>query len=245
MSIRSSTPIDPPSPPSPPAAPSLRARRPSRPTARPSPETRTTRPTAALVRWSGRIAVLALLALGPAACGGGPPAPPPLAPIPEEARLYYDDSGGLADSLRMVVREAERWDDVWNRATSRREEPPPAPAIDFDDQMALVVAAGRMSPGDGIRVDSVGFQEVRTADGDTEEVLSAVVRTVRGCGRFSGDAYPVEIVRVRRWEGRVEFLERSETSADCRTGASAPAADRPNATDRPHDPAPSAATSRR
>lgn len=163
--------------------------------------------------------VLGLVVVAATACGGAAtPPPPPLAPVPEDARLYYDDSGGLTDSLRMVIRDAESWEDVWTRATARRDQPPPLPTLDFGDRMALVVSAGRMSPGDRIQVDSVGVEEVRTADGDTEEVLSAVVRTVRGCGRFSGDTYPVEIVSVRRWDGRVEFVERSETAANCRTG---------------------------
>lgn len=118
----------------------------------------------------------------------------------------------------MVVRERGRWDEVWARATSQREDPPPPPAVNFEDEMVLVVAGGQMSPGDRIRVDSVGFEVVRTPDGDTEEVLSAVVRTIRGCGRFAGDAYPVEIVRVRHFEGRVDFLERAEQPTDCRTG---------------------------
>lgn len=179
--------------------------------------------------------VFGFVALAATACGGAAaPPPPPLAPVPEEARLYYDDSGGLTDSLRLVVRDAEDWEDVWNRATSRRDQPPPRPTLDFGDRMALVVSAGRMSPGDRIRVDSVGVEEVRNADGDTEEVLSAVIRTVRGCGRFSGDTYPVEIVSVRRWEGRVEFVERSETAADCRTGLVAEPA--PRAADSPARP---------
>lgn len=189
---------------------------PSSPFATPTPERgRAPSRDGATVR--GLATLLVLVSIG---CFGGSPPPPPMAPVPEADRLYYDDSGGVTDSLRMVVREPDEWREMWSRATARRAEPPPLPTVDFEDQMVLVIAAGRMSPGDGIRVDSVGFQEIRTADGDTEEALTAVVRTTRSCSEFQGDAYPVEIVRVREHEGPVQFIERSESGANCRMGSS-------------------------
>ena len=172
----------------------------------------------AILGWGGLAWLPVVASLILSGCGGGPPPPPPLAPVPQSARLYYDDSGGLTDSLRMVVREPARWNEVWQRATARRDNPPPLPDVNFDDDMVLVVAAGRMSPGDRIRVDSVGFEEARKPDGSTEEVMSVVVRTTRACGSFSGDAYPLEIVEVRNYDGRVQFLERSQKPADCRSG---------------------------
>lgn len=177
-----------------------------------------------------------------AACGGDPPPPPPAAPpapeplgslVPEE-RLYYDNSGGYPDSLRMVVRDQATFENVWSQATSRQPSPPPIPTIDFGESMVVLVAAGRMTPEDQIRVDSVAVREVLRADGTREEVLAVLVRVSEGCGRLQVDAYPVEIVQVPRFEGTVEFIERRESSC----GDSAPAARRrspgdPPATSRP------------
>lgn len=149
--------------------------------------------------------------------------PPGLSPVPDPARLYYNDSGGIADSTRRVVRDVDAWQQAWSRATSRQEDPPPTPAVDFDRDMVLVVAAGRSSPGDRIRIDSVGVTRQATPGGDTREVLRVVVREVRACGDFQGEAFPVEIVRVRAFDGPVDFVERTEQGPGCR-GAAAPGA---------------------
>lgn len=158
-------------------------------------------------------------------CGGPPPPSSTLAPVPDRARLYYDDSGGVTDSLRLAVRDQEAFEELWSRATSRRSDPPPRPDVDFEERMVVVAAAGRMEPGDRIRVDSVGVRQRRTPEGDTEEVLAVVVRTVRECGGFQGDAYPVEILSVQRFDGPVDFLERQERGSGCQgasTGSSDP-----------------------
>jgi len=90
--------------------------------------------------------------------------------------------------------------------------------VDFGSHMVVVAGAGRMTPEDRIRVDSVGVREVTDAVGDEEEVLLVVVRTSEGCSRFNVDAYPLEIVRVPRFDGDVRFLERRESESDCAPG---------------------------
>ena len=96
-------------------------------------------------------------------CRGGappaPPAPPPAAPLAPTALLYYDNSGGIRDSVRMVVRDQERFRQIWRQATSTQSAPPAAPSVDFDRAMLLVVGAGRMTPEDAVRVDSVSIRE--------------------------------------------------------------------------------------
>jgi hypothetical protein len=81
-------------------------------------------------------------------------------------------------------------------------------------EMAVVVSAGRQTPEESIRVDSVGVRRERTADGNVRDALAVIVRTTYGCGRFTTDAFPVEIVRVKRFEGPVTFIER-RTEAEC------------------------------
>lgn len=165
----------------------------------------------------------AILAIGLAACGGGAPPPPqsvyspppPPAPLDDSDRLYYDTTGGIADSVRTVVRTTEAFVEVWSQATSRQSDPPAAPAIDFADRMVVVVGAGRMTPEDQIRVDSVGIRTLTDAEGDAEDVLVVIVRTIRGCGRFALDAFPLEIVSVPRHDGDVRFLNRAEQDPNC------------------------------
>lgn len=164
--------------------------------------------------------ILVVGILGLTACGGGggggsaPAAPAPVgfawAPIPTASRLYYDNAGGIRDSLRVVVRDAGTLGVVWSQATSGQASPPPAPTIDFDREMLLVVAAGRKTAEEQIRVDSVAVQR---AGGD--ETMFAVVRLTEGCGSFNIDAWPLEIVRVDRFAGPVEFVERRTRSAAC------------------------------
>ena len=129
--------------------------------------------------------------------------------------LYYDNSGGIQDSLREVVRDAETFQRIWARATSTQSSPPAMPEVDFDRSMLLVVSTGRMTPEDMVRVDSVGVHEEVGATGRRERVMQAIVRTIRGCGGFTSDAYPLAIVRVARFEGPVRFTERRERAEGC------------------------------
>lgn len=162
-------------------------------------------------------ATCALTVLAVACHRGGPATPPPPVwlPVPAEAVVYYDNAGGIQDSLRLVVRDPATLRDVWEQATSRQASPPPPPAVDFAQDMLLVAAAGRMTPEDQIRIDSAAVHERLTALGDREQVLSAVVRTIEGCRRFDAPAYPVQIVRVRRFDGPVTFVERREKAGNC------------------------------
>jgi hypothetical protein len=131
-------------------------------------------------------------------------------------RLYYDNAGGIQDSLRVVVRDAAQLRSFWERATSRQVAPPPLPEVDFQREMVLVVAAGRRSVEDRIRVDSVGVRREPAAPGRaaTAEV-TVVVRLFEGCRRFVTEAYPLELVRVQRFNGPVTWIERRVPAIDC------------------------------
>jgi hypothetical protein len=172
-----------------------------------------------------RTALLLLILVGvlvaPACRRGGAP-PPPAAPPPPTwtaataQRLYYDNAGGIQDSLRLVIRDSEQLRSVWTRATSRQVAPPPVPTVDFEQEMLLVVAAGRRSAEDQIRVDSVGVRREPAAPGPAAaEEMTAVVRLTEACRRFASEAYPIEIVRVRRFDGPVRWIERRERAQDC------------------------------
>ncbi len=129
-----------------------------------------------------------------------------LEPVLPTDRLYSDNRPGLVDSLRLAVFTEAELRSRWEQATSGQPSPPSLPAIDFNRDMVLIVAAGRMSPGDQIRVDSVGVR------GD---FFVAVVRTVLACEPFPAEAYPVEIIRVRKTNKTVTFDERRERAPNC------------------------------
>jgi hypothetical protein len=88
----------------------------------------------------------------------------------------------------------------------------------------VLIGAGRMSPDDGIRVDSATVTRVMDQAGQMQPVLTLHVRTIRGCRRVEADAYPLEILRLRRFQGTVRFQERVEQAEGCRDDDSVVAA---------------------
>lgn len=158
------------------------------------------------------IAAFLFAPLALAACGGSGPPDPVMAVVPQTSRLFYDNGPAFQDSVRMVVRDADEFAQIWGQATGGSAD---MPVIDFEEDLVIVVSTGRMTPEDQIRVDSVGIQRERTVDGDVRDVLTAIVITRQGCGRFRTAAYPREIVQVRRFEGPVRFDERSARDTNC------------------------------
>jgi hypothetical protein len=158
-------------------------------------------------------AVAVLFTLAIAACGRGKPSlPPPPTIMPPPSQLYSDNGGGIRDSVREVIRDAGRFAEVWRTATSNQSSPPAPPQIDFSRDMVILAGAGRLTPEDRIHVDSLLVRPELTSEGRRVETLTVVVRTVIGCGRFRADAFPVEIVRARRFEGPVKFDDRRAQS---------------------------------
>lgn len=148
--------------------------------------------------------------------GGGSVAPPPPARVLTSAeRLYYDNTGGIQDSLRLVIHDPQTFEETWNRATSTQMSPPPAPTIDFSRWMVVVVGGGRRNTDDEIRVDSAAFRERTTVQGAKEQVLMITVLMRTGCGGFDASGYPLEIVRLPTFDGPVEFTERTIPGPGC------------------------------
>ena len=127
-------------------------------------------------------------------------------PVEPDDRIYYDDATGFRDSVRLTITDPETWRSTWLKATQAQATPPELPAIDFQRYMLLLVSAGSLKPGDEIHVDSVGLQSGRPV---------AVVRTTVDCRPFPGTAYPLEIVRMRRSDSALTFLERRGKTEDC------------------------------
>lgn len=157
--------------------------------------------------WTAGASVLVLL-IG---CSHGVPVivPQPrmtLRPLPDSAEVYYDNGLAFADSARIVVRDSAAWRAMWQRATRPQTSPPPMPDVDFNREMIVVAAAGRMKPGDVIHVDSIAVSGSTT-------VLA--VRTITACQPFPSDAYPFEVIRIRRRDGPVQFVEHRTRAPSC------------------------------
>jgi hypothetical protein len=139
-----------------------------------------------------------------------PQLPPPPTPKPPPVQLYYDNGGGIRDSTRVVIHDETTFAESWRQATSTQVSPPPRPVIDFNRDMAILVAAGRMKPDDQIHVDSLLVRPELNPDGKRVETLTIVVRVTEGCRQFNTEAFPVEIVRARKFDGPVKWDERKD-----------------------------------
>lgn len=182
---------------------------------------------------TSRTVILTLIAGTLLACGRGrsaPPqvasGPPPATPYAAPARVYYDNGGGIQDSLRLVIKDAASFEELWRRATSNLSSPPAPPVIDFTRDMVVVASAGRMAPDDQIEIDSVAVTRGLDAAGRMTEMLNVMVMTTTGCRRFNADAYPLEIARLRRFDGPVTFVDRRRQAEGCRAPGARPGARR-------------------
>jgi hypothetical protein len=144
---------------------------------------------------------------GPAA--GGEPYPPP-------QHLYSDNGGGIQDSLRIVIHDEAELRGRWSDATSAELSPPALPTVDFGRQMVVLVAAGRLTTDDQILVDSATTARAMDPAGRMQQTLTIHVRTVHGCRPGAREAYPLQLVRMQRFNGPVRFSERVERADNCR-----------------------------
>ena len=150
--------------------------------------------------------------------GGDPPivvvpAEPRSLPVAEADRLYADNTAAV-DSMRQVITNSRDFARFWDMATSAQDPPPPLPSsIDFASHMVLLVTNGRKRSGDQIRVDSIGFRQVRNGDEGLRDVMYVVVRFTEDCSPFPGESYPLEIVRVQRADPAIEWVD---LTPDCR-----------------------------
>ncbi len=124
-----------------------------------------------------------------------------------DAVVFSTDRLAVGDSVREVVRDQNRWDEVWAQARSAEPSAQLPRPIDFRREMVLVAAAGRMDTGAQIRIDSVGFRG---------EALVAHVVTIRDCRGFTSDVYPLVMMRVAKTDREVRWIERSESTERCR-----------------------------
>jgi hypothetical protein len=154
---------------------------------------------------SRRDVVAALLPLA-VACSSG--APTPGAETPRGIVTHIDSNAivlttgqGIGDPTRSVIRDSTAWKDFWAQANAQVEPAPPLPAVNFADSMLLVATLGtRSSGGHSVSIDSV-------ARGTTLRVFVTAVSPGSDCVTTMAITWPVQVVRVARFDGSVEFVE--------------------------------------
>jgi hypothetical protein len=137
-------------------------------------------------------AFLALVALG------GKPSVSWHDPTPEWNALLE----GPLDEVRLVVRDPELWNVVWDGFTRNQEPRIPPPPVDFGETMLLIAGCGERASG------GYGIEFVSIDEGDREIV--AVVRTTDpGPGAFVTLAvtHPVAIAAMPASDKPVRFVE--------------------------------------
>ncbi len=116
----------------------------------------------------------------------------------------YTPISGLADSLRLVVRDSLTWRRIWSNIHQNTSPPPELPAADFTQHMFIVAALGnRPTGGYTIYIDSA---YART------DFLEVVVRKLSpGEKCFVGQALtqPVDVARLPRIDKPVHFREHA------------------------------------
>jgi len=122
-----------------------------------------------------------------------------------------DDNDAFPDSSTAIVMDAGRFEDVWAQSAA----PSAVPQVDFEREMIVVVAVGRMTPGDAVAVDSAGVREIEFANGESQDVLLLKGRIVRDCTGFEGASYPYQIVKVQRFEGLVQVDLSRVSGEEC------------------------------
>jgi hypothetical protein len=118
--------------------------------------------------------------------------------------LVHEVYTGFGEPARFVVRDSERWAEVWSRTFAGRSEIPQRPDIDFSTEMVLVAAqGGQGSSGYDISIDRVASRagatvvDVTATSPDERCVVLAVITS------------PVTMVRVPVSAGSVRFQEHA------------------------------------
>lgn len=114
----------------------------------------------------------------------------------------YSYYSGIRDSQRLVIRDQAAWQQTWNTISIGMSPVSAPPAIDFSREMVIVAALGERPTG--------GFSIFVDAATETTNGVTITVRSVSpgsGCAVTLAITRPVDIARVTRRDGTVNFAE--------------------------------------
>jgi hypothetical protein len=134
-------------------------------------------------------------------------APLPMQPVTADGRLFHSHGSIYSTPRRIIVRDGIQWPEIWRTVTNASPSVGPArPDVDFTRDMVLIAAAGDRPGGDEIRFDSVAPRWGG---------LHVVVTTQQGCRGSIGMGAPIDVIRVPRIDGPVQFIERVGLTPRC------------------------------
>ncbi len=109
---------------------------------------------------------------------------------------------GIMDRRRLVIRTQQDWESFWAEFAANASPLPPAPAIDFDQQMVIAATMGRRNTG-GFTISIEGIFE----DGD--RLITRVLETAPGPGCLTIQVItaPATAVVLDATDATVEFVE--------------------------------------
>ena len=120
-----------------------------------------------------------------------------------DAPSAFTSYSGLSDSALMVVRDSSAWRDLWQRVNRVFVPAPPAPVVDFQQEMIVVAALGRRPTAghdimiEGAEQDSTGI-----------EIVVRRSEPAPGCPVAAAVTQPVDMARMRADRRAVRFRER-------------------------------------
>ena len=120
-----------------------------------------------------------------------------------DAPSAFTSYSGLTDSALMVVRDSSAWREIWQRVNRPFVPAPPAPAVDFRQEMIVVAALGRRPTAghdimiEGAEQDSAGI-----------EIVVRRSEPAPGCPVAAAVTQPVDLARMRADRRAVRFRER-------------------------------------
>jgi hypothetical protein len=130
-------------------------------------------------------------------------------PTCTQTRGSFTYNSGIADSLRIVIRDVKAWRKMWERIHTPFSPEPDLPEIDFSRQSVVVVALGtRPAGGYDIIVDRAYQRD------DRLEIIVRKQTPGQTCFTTQAITQPVDIVLIPKTERSVVFRE-TEVVHEC------------------------------
>ena len=156
-----------------------------------------------------RIVVFLLVAL--AASSQSAQAQVAATPVPDVMKLSGPRTsylkGGISQRARLVIRERDEFNELWNQIMRPVSNKPPLPEVDFSREMIIVAAMGQQTSLYDIVIESAC---------EVDNQLEVLVSTdFLKCGLQLGMTEPLDIARLSKTDLPVVFRE-TEVTSDCK-----------------------------
>lgn len=116
---------------------------------------------------------------------------------------------GISQPTRLVIRDRDEFNELWNKIMRDVSNKPPLPEVDFSREMLIVAATGHQPSVYDVIIDTAC---------EVDNQLEVLVRTTKylPCGAYAGMLpQPVEMVRLPKTDLPVVFKE-TQVTADCK-----------------------------